>query len=291
MWHRSHNRKRSSSALSEGNHLKFRHAAVACSAAIALAGAAWAVGQQAGPGAPAATAKPAAAPAPPAAKPASAATPQAGGVAGRPGKPQKAPEKPLWRDLTPAQQAALEPLGTEWDQLEGVRKQKWLEMANRFASMKPEEQQRVHERMREWIRLTPAQRKLARDTYTRTKKLAPGEKTATWESYQQLPEEQKQKLAATAAARKQGAAPPTAHPGAVLRKGATACPAGTVKNEMSATPPCVPGPSAPAAAAPTAAAPAASPAATTPAPGIAAPPAPVAQPASTTTTAPAPNAQ
>lgn len=126
--------------------------------------------------------------------------------------------------------------------MDAVRKQKWLEMANRFAGMKPEEQQRVHERMREWVRLTPAQRKLARDTYTRTKKLPPGEKTATWESYQQLPEDQKQKLAAAAAARKQGATPPapSQRPITSLHKGASGCPAGSVKNKISATPPCVP---------------------------------------------------
>jgi hypothetical protein len=93
--------------------------------------------------------------------------------------------------------------------------------------------------MREWVRLTPAQRKLARDTYTRTKKLAPNEKTATWESYQQLPEDEKQKLAAAAAARKAAAAQQAPRPGVVLHKGSTACPAGTVKNQVSATPPCV----------------------------------------------------
>jgi hypothetical protein len=96
--------------------------------------------------------------------------------------------------------------------------------------------------MREWVRLTPAERKLARETYSRTKKLAPGEKAATWQSYQQLPEEQKQKLAAEAAARKPAASPPSGgtHAASPLKKGTTNCPAGTVKNQVSATPPCVP---------------------------------------------------
>jgi hypothetical protein len=224
--------------------LSFRHLAIACSSALVLTGAAaWAVAQQqTGPAMPS---KPAAAAASaPAAAPAVAPAAKPGAAPARPAtsKPGKAADKPLWRDLTPAQRAALDPLSTEWDQMDAVRKQKWLEMANRFAGMKPEEQQRVHERMREWVRLTPAQRKLARDTYSRTKKLAPGEKTATWESYQQLPEDQKQKLAAAAAARKQGATAPTPgqRPGTSLHKGATACPAGTIKNKISATPPCVP---------------------------------------------------
>ncbi|MGZ5201522.1 MAG: DUF3106 domain-containing protein [Telluria sp.] len=228
--------------------LQLRHAVIACSTALVLAAAgAWAAAQQ--QPAPAVAAKPPAAPA--AAQPA-------------PKKPARTPDRPLWRDLTPAQRAALEPLAGEWDAMDGVRKQKWLEMSNHFATMKPEEQARIHERMREWVRLTPAERKLARETYKRTKKLAPGEKAATWQSYQQLPDEQKQKLAAQAAARKQGATPPTGatHAASPLKKGTSNCPAGTVKNHLSATPPCVPAPApvtapAPAAVQPSTATPAA----------------------------------
>jgi hypothetical protein len=145
--------------------------------------------------------------------------------------------------LTPAQQVALQPLQAEWDQMDGVRKQKWLQLANRFAGMKPEEQERVHERMREWAKLTPEQRELARETYTRTRKIAPEQKNATWESYQQLPEEQKKKLAASATARKTPRVVPSQANGKVvapLGQGATSCPAGTVKNTVSAAPPCVP---------------------------------------------------
>ena len=154
----------------------------------------------------------------------------------------KGGDKPLWRSLTPAQQLALQPLQGEWDQMDGVRKQKWLQLANRFATLKPEEQQRVHERMREWATLTPEQRELARETYTRTRKIAPEQKNATWESYQQLPEEQKKKLAASATARKTPRVVPSQANGKVvapLGQGATSCPAGTVKNTVSAAPPCV----------------------------------------------------
>jgi hypothetical protein len=164
----------------------------------------------------------------------------------------KGGDKPLWRSLTPAQQLALQPLQGEWDQMDGVRKQKWLQLANRFATLKPEEQQRVHERMREWATLTPEQRELARETYTRTRKIAPEQKNATWESYQQLPEEQKKKLAASATARKTPRVVPSQANGKVvapLGQGATSCPAGTVKNTVSAAPPCVvvppPAPAAP----------------------------------------------
>jgi hypothetical protein len=109
--------------------------------------------------------------------------------------------------------------------------------------MKPEEQARVHERMRAWVKLTPEQRELARETYTRTRKIAPEQKNATWESYQQLPEEQKKKLAASATARKTPRVVPSQASGKVvapLGQGATSCPTGTVKNTVSAAPPCVP---------------------------------------------------
>jgi hypothetical protein len=154
----------------------------------------------------------------------------------------KGGDKPLWHSLTPAQQVALQPLQAEWDPMDGVRKQKWLQLANRFATLKPEEQERVHERMRAWAKLTPEQRELARETYTRTRKIAPEQKNATWESYQQLPEEQKKKLAASGSARKSPRVVPSQASGKVvapLGQGATSCPAGMVKNTVSAAPPCV----------------------------------------------------
>ncbi|MDF3036012.1 MAG: hypothetical protein K0S28_1286 [Paucimonas sp.] len=106
------------------------------------------------------------------------------------------PTAPLWRNLTPAQQHALAPLAREWDGMDASRREKWLKIGNRFASMRREEQERVQERMRDWVRLTPEQRKIARENYTKTKKVDPEKKSVRWEQYQQLPEEQKQELAA-----------------------------------------------------------------------------------------------
>jgi hypothetical protein len=154
----------------------------------------------------------------------------------------KGGDKPLWRSLTPAQQVALQPLQGEWDQMDGVRKQKWLQLANRFATLQPAEQERVHERMRAWAKLTPEQRELARETYTRTRKIAPEQKNATWESYLQLPEDQKKKLAASATARKTPRVVPSQANGKIvapLGQGATSCPAGMIRNTVSAAPPCV----------------------------------------------------
>ena len=111
-------------------------------------------------------------------------------------------DKPLWKTLTLPQQIALEPLQSEWDKMDGLRKQKWLEIANHYSSMKPDEQIRVQERMRDWIKLTPEERRLARENYTLSKKIDKSQKSAKWEQYQQLPEEEKRKLAADAASNK-----------------------------------------------------------------------------------------
>lgn len=111
-------------------------------------------------------------------------------------------KRPRWVELTPAQRQALAPLAAEWDQLDAIRKKKWLEIAARYAQMGQEEQQRLQDRMREWAKLTPEQRRVARESYARAKKLDAGQKSAKWELYQSLPEEEKQKLAAKAEKKK-----------------------------------------------------------------------------------------
>ncbi len=157
------------------------------------------------PSAPAPVAKLAPAPAPAGSASASAAS-------RRGGKQHAAVPKfdnPQWKSLTPAQQQVLQPLAGEWDQLESLRKQKWLEIASRYSSMKPDEQARVQERMHDWIKLTPEERRVVRQNFARAQKLGPSHKSAQWEEYQQLPEEQKKKLAENAAQNKQIAAVPT----------------------------------------------------------------------------------
>ena len=53
--------------------------------------------------------------------------------------------KPLWTTLTSQQKLTLAPLAFEWDKMDEVHKKKWLEIANKYASMKPDEQVRVQE--------------------------------------------------------------------------------------------------------------------------------------------------
>lgn len=173
-------------------HIQLTRRAVAV-AALSLASIASA--RQAAPAAPAPVAPALAAPAP-AAKAPVAAAPAVKAA------PAATLDKPLWKTLTRLQQVALEPLQSEWDKMEGPRKQKWLDIANRYSSMKPDEQARVQERMRDWIKLTPEERRVARENYTLSKKLDKSQKSAKWEQYQQLPEEEKRRLAADAASNK-----------------------------------------------------------------------------------------
>jgi hypothetical protein len=200
-------------------------AVLAAATVFTLAAASWAHAQQP---VPAAVAKPAAV---------------------KPSMP--AADKSLWKNLSPAQHMALAPLSAEWDKMEAARKLKWLEIANRFASMKPDEQQRVHDKMREWIKMTPEARRKVRENYTATKKIDKDQKSVQWEQYQQLTEEQKKQLTAEAKKKTPVTNLPNknqspAKPVAPIKSGKAAptivCPAGTIKNPTAAMPACVKAP-------------------------------------------------
>ena len=62
---------------------------------------------------------------------------------------------PQWASLTADQQARLAPLQNDWPRLSREQKVKWLGIAKRYPSMKPEEQKRVQARMQKWVKLTP----------------------------------------------------------------------------------------------------------------------------------------
>ena len=100
------------------------------------------------------------------------------------------PPQPGWSLLSAQQKAILAPLAAEWDKLDNVRRKKWLGIAERYPGMKPEEQRRMQDRMREWANLTPEQRAKVRDSYKEFSQL-PSEQKQTvkqkWEAYSSLP--------------------------------------------------------------------------------------------------------
>ena len=80
------------------------------------------------------------------------------------------------------------------------QKRKWLALSKNYKTLPPEDQATLNSRMNEWVALSPEQRAQARLNFGKTKELSrqltPEEKKATWEAYQALSPEEKQKLAA-----------------------------------------------------------------------------------------------
>jgi len=112
------------------------------------------------------------------------------------------PSQPAWKNLTPARQEALKPLAGQWDKFDDLRKKKWLAVADKYPGMKPEEQKRLQTRMADWVKLTPEQRRTARETYKSTQAVPVEQKKAEWQQYQSLTDAQKKQLAAQAEAKK-----------------------------------------------------------------------------------------
>jgi hypothetical protein len=106
-----------------------------------------------------------------------------------------------WRDLNPAQRAALQPLERDWKAISANQKQKWLEIATRYPTLQPVEKARIQARMTEWAKLTAEQRRDARVNYQQAQQVAPKDRKSQWEAYKALPPEEKSKLAAKAAPR------------------------------------------------------------------------------------------
>ena len=81
------------------------------------------------------------------------------------------PPQPQWSELTVEQKTILAPLSDDWDAMEYHRQKKWLGITRRFSSMTPEEQRRIQVQMQEWCKLTPEQRRLARENFKTANKL------------------------------------------------------------------------------------------------------------------------
>lgn len=115
-------------------------------------------------------------------------------------------QSPSWSELTAEQRGVLAPLMRDWDAMEPDRRRKWIGIAQRYAGMAPAEKARVQDRMKEWARLTPVERKAARDGYS-SLQLAPADRRESmkatisqqWQAYQNLPEAERARLRSEAA--------------------------------------------------------------------------------------------
>jgi hypothetical protein len=159
-----------------------------------------------------------------------------------------------WTQLTPMQKAALAPLEAEWPHFGADGKRKWLNIASRYSAMSPEQRITLHHRMVEWVRMSPQQRRQARENFIATSKAPLDSRKQAWERYQKLPEAEKRELA------REAKRPPHA-PGHVgryeaeqrLKRQKLLLQPTTTRPQQTATPAAItPAPTAPANLAPTA---------------------------------------
>jgi hypothetical protein len=118
-------------------------------------------------------------------------------AATKPAAKAKANVRPAWAELTAEQQQILAPLKADWESLEPERRRKWIGIAKRYPAMKLAEQERVQRRMQYWAKLTPEQRRQARETYKQLVKVPPekrGKLREQWAEYQQLPPQERESL-------------------------------------------------------------------------------------------------
>ena len=139
--------------------------------------------------------------------------------------PAKKP--PTWVELTQEQQQILAPLAADWDKLDAPRKRKWLGIVKRYPQMSSDEQAKVQRRMQPWAKLTPEQRRTARENFKKLEKLPPDKRQTLaqkWEEYMQLPEEQRKQLQAA------GKAPKEPRKAAASKRADGTAPAGAAAN-------------------------------------------------------------
>ena len=72
---------------------------------------------------------------------------------------QTAADGTPWKRLSATQRSALAPLEREWSGLDAARQLKWLEIAERFPAMSPDERARMQQRMAEWAKLSPGKQR------------------------------------------------------------------------------------------------------------------------------------
>ncbi|WP_042424430.1 DUF3106 domain-containing protein [Comamonas granuli] len=106
---------------------------------------------------------------------------------------------PGWETLNTPQKLALYPLAERWALMSEVQKRRWLALAQNFHKLPEEEQARLHERMTAWASLSAQQRNQARINFAAAQRLRPEDKRSQWNAYQALSDEEKKRLAATAA--------------------------------------------------------------------------------------------
>ncbi len=99
-----------------------------------------------------------------------------------------------WQQLPSKEKLALAPLASRWSELSEIQKGKWIAISQNFDQLSPAEKLVMHERMADWVNLSPIQRNQARLNFNALQNLPKDEKKAKWDEYQSLSTEQKRQL-------------------------------------------------------------------------------------------------
>ena len=118
-------------------------------------------------------------------------------------------QPPTWASLNAAQRRALAPLQHDWAEVDSRRKEKWLEVASRYAAMPRDEQTRIQARMTDWLKLSPTERARARLQFQEVRQVPADERQERWRAYQALSPEERSRLAKENRAAAQRPAVPT----------------------------------------------------------------------------------
>lgn len=81
-----------------------------------------------------------------------------------------------------------------------------MAIVKNFAKLPPADQTKIQERMAAWASLKPIERERARENFASSKLAQPATKIGSWEEYQALPQEERDKLASLAPKKRLGAA-------------------------------------------------------------------------------------
>ncbi len=101
---------------------------------------------------------------------------------------------PNWSQLSPQQREALAPLAGQWAAMPADNKRKWLEIADKYPQLSPEGKARMQARMAEFARLTPEQRRTARENFQRAYELPLESRESAVQQYKALPPDKKKEL-------------------------------------------------------------------------------------------------
>lgn len=155
-----------------------------------------------------------------------------------------------WKQLSPRQKKALQPLSSRWGELTALQKNKWLALSKNFEQLSPQEQQTLHARMSEWVALSPLERNRARLNFNSVQNLPREDVKAKWDEYQALTPEQRRQLASGVYVPAKSAAPankptpaerlvqPPSRP--APGSGQTKAPSGIDRNTLLPLPPAAP---------------------------------------------------